>query len=117
MDECEEISSPQNQSDAEVDETPPPLPPPRHDSLPRPAHRPGSIKLNKNFYKFNFKILSISVIPTSDSSNEEYMNNLVERNNQMNEEKTKQYRENNMNRPLPPLPKESLDKVNEADIR
>lgn len=83
-------------SDQENDDTPPPLPPPRSHSLTI-AQKP------------------LPLIPNSESVHEDFLtcNERDMVNNLVNLEKSKQY-EISKDRPLPPLPKDSLEKVHEA---
>lgn len=102
-DDYEEV--PMITNDEEIEETPPPLPPPRTDSL----H--GILPNNK----------PLPSIPNSESLHEDFYNNKEIINNLVNIEKSREISavgcsSNNINRPLPPLPKESsLEKVNESD--
>ncbi|XP_062544307.1 tyrosine-protein phosphatase non-receptor type 61F-like isoform X1 [Armigeres subalbatus] len=84
-------------SDQDNDDTPPPLPPPRSHSLTI-AQKP------------------LPLIPNSESVHEDFLtcNERDMVNNLVNIEKSKQY-EISKDRPLPPLPKDSLEKVHEAN--
>ncbi|XP_062708201.1 tyrosine-protein phosphatase non-receptor type 61F isoform X1 [Aedes albopictus] len=84
-------------SDQETDDTPPPLPPPRSHSLTI-AQKP------------------LPLIPNSESVHEDFLtcNERDMVNNLVNLEKSKQYEISGKDRPLPPLPKDSLEKVSEA---
>ncbi|XP_055605738.1 tyrosine-protein phosphatase non-receptor type 61F isoform X2 [Uranotaenia lowii] len=105
FDDFEELSVVVNShtSDQENDDTPPPLPPPRSYSLTNPVGQKP-----------------LPLIPNSESVHEEFLTTAAtynERdlvNNLVNLEKSKQY-EISKDRPLPPLPKEGLDKVHEAN--
>lgn len=106
-DDYEEV--PMITNDEEIEETPPPLPPPRTDSL----H--GILPNNK----------PLPSIPNSESLHEDFITNYNNKEiikNLANLEKSRELSaiggcsSNNINRPLPPLPKEnSLEKVNESD--
>lgn len=88
----------QEQDSADNDDTPPPLPPPRTQSL-TVTQKP------------------LPMIPTSESVHEDFIAGKVSRdelNNRLNLEKSKQY-EISKDRPLPPLPASAaLDKLHEA---
>lgn len=88
------------EQDADTDDTPPPLPPPRTQSL-TVSQKP------------------LPMIPTSESVHEDFIAGKVSRdelNNRLNLEKSKQYEiSSSKDRPLPPLPASAaLDKLHEA---
>lgn len=118
-DDYEEVPMITNDEEGEeIEETPPPLPPPRTDSLhgilpnnkPLPSI-PNSESLHEDFIT--------TTATTTNYNNKEIIKNLV------NIEKSREINTigggcssniNNINRPLPPLPKEiSLESVNESD--